>query len=89
MNDPATARLFWHFLLHLLVAALLFCAVAAVAILLWYATVVMEQYGVPYGIRIVCHYVSEILFGTDVFCLLFFTVVEGWKLVRDIWKSAF
>jgi hypothetical protein len=80
-------KLVFHFLRHLLIAALLFCAVAGVAILLWYSTKMMERYGVPDEIRVVCFYVSELLFWLDVGCLVLFVLAEVIKFLRELWDD--
>lgn len=84
-----TVKLFWHFLLHLLVAALLFIAVACVAIFLWYLTDLMKQYGVPSTIHLSLFYVSEGLFFLDLGSFIFVVLVEVAKFVRNVWKGAF
>lgn len=84
-----TPRIFWHFLLHILVAAVLFIVVAAVAIFLWYCTVLMEKYGVPDTIRIPCYYLAEGLFFVDAVSLVFVLAVEVVKFVRDVWHDGF
>jgi hypothetical protein len=80
-------KLVFHFLRHLLYAALLFCAVAAVAILLWYSTKLMGEYGIPDEIRLVCFYVSELLFWLDVGCLVLFVLAEVIKFLRELWDD--
>lgn len=86
MADESTKMLI-HLLRHILIAAGLFCAVAAIAILLWYSTVVMEQWGVPKQIWLTCFYLSEVLFWTDVFCMVVYLASEVYKWLREILES--
>jgi len=79
-----TLKLLLHFLYHILVAAVMFGAVAGVASLLWYGTMFMQEHGIPAEIYVVCYIVAELLFAIDVICLLFFIGVEGWILLREI-----
>ena len=55
-----------HFLYHILIAAVLFGAVAGVASLLWYGTEFMQGHGIPPEIYVVCYIVAELLFAIDV-----------------------
>jgi hypothetical protein len=80
----STLKLLLHFLYHILIAAVLFGAVAGVASLLWYGTEVMQLHGIPPEIYVVCYIVAELVFAVDVICLLFFIGVEGWILLREI-----
>ena len=82
-----TLKLLFHFVFHILIGTVLFGAVAGAAIGLWFATDFMQAHGVPYEIWIVCHFVTELLFWLDVLCLVFFVLVEVWKLLRKIWQS--
>lgn len=82
-----TLKLLFHFVFHILVGTILFGVVAGAAIGLWFVTDLMQVYGVPYEIWIVCYFVTELLFWLDVLCLVFFVVVEVWKLLREIWQS--
>jgi hypothetical protein len=84
--SPALKLLF-QFVFHIFIGTVLFGAVAGAAIGLWYVTDLMQAGGVPYEIWIVCHFVTELLFWLDVLCLVFFVVVEVWKLLREIWQS--
>jgi hypothetical protein len=83
----ATLKLFCHFILHMVVAGLLFGVVAGLASLLWYGTTLMEQYHVPYEIWIVCFLVSELLFWLDVVCLLIFVSAQAWKFIVEIYQN--
>jgi hypothetical protein len=87
MTVSPTVKLLFHFLFHILVGAILFVAIAAVAIGLWYATELMQEQRVPYLIWGICFLVSELLFLLDVLCLVFFIVVEVWKFLRASWGS--
>lgn len=80
-------KVLFHFMRHILIAAVLFCAVAAVAIFLWYVTVRLEQLGVPYPIRITLFWVSELLFWLDVGCLILYVLSEVIKWLKELWAS--
>ena len=86
MADGSFKTLF-HLLQHILIAAILFCAVAGIAILLWYATVMMDQYGVPPQIRVTCFWLSEFFFWTDVFCAVVYVLSEVFKWLKEIAAS--
>ena len=77
-------KLVFHFLRHLLYAAILFSAVAGAAILLWSSTKLMEKYGISDEIRLVCFYVSELIFWLDVGCLVLFVLAEVIKFLREL-----
>ncbi|SRR5712691_5580118 len=87
MHLSPTAKLIFRFLIHILVGAFLFAAMAGAATVLWYATEVMREYHVPAFICWICEIVSEFLFFLDVICLLFLMGVEVWKLLRDVWGT--
>ncbi|MGH6703732.1 MAG: hypothetical protein ACRECG_10090 [Bradyrhizobium sp.] len=80
-------KVLFHFLRHILIAAILFMAVAGIAIFLWYATVVMKRYGVPDEIRVTCYYLSELLFWLDVGCLVIYVLAEVVKWLIEIAAS--
>lgn len=86
MSEQTFKHLF-HLLQHIFIAAVLFSAVAAVAILLWYGTVWMEHHGVPPEIRVTCHYVANFLFAIDVFCLVVYVLSEVVKWLKEIIAS--
>lgn len=80
-------KVLFHFLRHILIAAVLFMAVAGIAILLWYATVLMERAGVPDEIRVTCYYLSELLFWLDVGCLVIYVIAEVVRWLLEIVAS--
>jgi hypothetical protein len=80
-------KLLIHFMRHILIAAILFCAVAGVSIFLWYVTVRLEQAGVPDAIRVTLFWVSELLFWLDVGCLILYVLSEVIKWLRELWAS--
>lgn len=77
----------YQFLQHILIATLLFIAVAAVAIFLWYLTKLMDSWGVPDHIRLTCLYLSDFLFWLDVGCLVIYVLSEVWKWLREIYED--
>ena len=77
-------ELLGHFVVHVLVASLLFLLIAGGAILIWEFTNWIRALGAPYEIWVPCHAVADLIFFTDVICASFFVVVEGWRLLRTI-----
>lgn len=84
---PANLRVLFHFIVHVICAALLFSALAAVALVMWAATNWIKTLGAPYEIWIVCYWVSELLFWLDVGCFALYAICQGWKLVKEIWDG--
>lgn len=76
-----------HFLIHMVVAAVLFGAVALVALAVYFFTEWMRSIGAPYEIWIVCYAVSELIFWLDVLCFVVFVLAEVWLLLREIWQG--
>jgi len=84
VSDEVSFKSLFHLLAHILIAGVLFCAVAGVAISLWYATVLMEKHDVPDEIRVPCHYVATFLFAVDIFSLVVYVLSEVWKWLKEI-----
>ena len=81
---PRNISLLGHFLVHVLVASILFILIAGAAVIVWRFTLWIKALGAPYEIWAGCDLVADLLFAVDVICASFFVVVEGWKLVREI-----
>ena len=71
----------------MLVAAVLFSAVAGIAYVLWLGAEWLQKQGVPDYINLGVSGVTALLFTLDVICFICFTVAEAWKLMRDIYRS--
>ena len=84
---PADLRILFHFMVHIVCAALLFSVVAGVALLLWAGTIWIKGLGAPYEIWVVCYWVSELLFWFDVGCFGFYVICQGTKLIGEIWDG--
>ena len=87
MSNEGSYKSFFHLLQHILIAAVLFCAVGAVAIFLWYVTVQLEHWGVSEEIRTPLHYAATLLFWLDIFCLFVFVLAEVWKWLKEIFEG--
>lgn len=80
-------RLLFHFVVHILVGAIIFSVLAVAALALWELTEWMKNVHAPFELWIVCHGVADLLFFVDVICFVLFTLAEGLKLVREIWAG--
>jgi hypothetical protein len=83
----ANLKLLIHFLIHILVGAIIFTVLAVAAWLLWELTGWLGAHGAPYALLLVCHGISSLLFIVDVVCCGFFAIIEGYKLIAEIWAG--
>lgn len=86
-----TLQIVGRFLLQMVIGAILFAAVALVAVGLWWFTDWLGKQGVPYHISFVSGLMAELLFYLDVMCFAVFVIGEAIRLIRDIilsWKKA-
>jgi len=84
---PQNLKLVLHFLLHMLIASVLFGAVASFAVVLWWFTKWLESLGVPTEIALGMWAATELLFWLDVLCFAVFVIAEVWKLLREIIRT--
>ena len=82
-----TIQLVLQFLIEMLVAAVLFIAVAGIAYVLWLFAEWLKKQGVPDYINLGVAGVTALLFALDVICFVCFTIAQSWKLLRDIYHS--
>jgi uncharacterized membrane protein len=87
MSQDTPIQLLVHQLRHVLMAIVLFAAIALAAIGLWQATELMKRYEVPYVIEGGCHYLALLAFIVDAICFAFFLVFESYKFIREMWFS--
>lgn len=80
----AHLKLLVHFVVHMLVAAVLFGLVTLIAFGLWLFTEWLKSVGAPYEIWIVSYGVSELVFWLDVLCFVTYVSAEVWMLIRAI-----
>jgi hypothetical protein len=85
MSD--SIKLLLHFVLHIIIATVLFAAIAAGAFLLWLGTEWLKARGFPDELYWGVWFVAELTFGLDVLCFVVFVLAEVWKLVREIVES--
>jgi hypothetical protein len=83
----ARLTLVFHFFVHILLAAVMFLAIGLVAIGLWEFTEWIRSIAAPYVIVSVCEGLTYLLFAVDAICFVFFVLVEGAKLLREIWRA--
>jgi hypothetical protein len=82
-----TLGIVWHFLVHVVVGVIIFCLVAGAAFGVWKFTFWISSLGAPEWIAIICHAVAYLLFAIDVICICFFVLVQGGKLLKEIWED--
>jgi hypothetical protein len=82
-----TIQLVLRFVVQMLVAAVLFAAVAGIAFGLSLGSEWLQKQGVPDYINLGVSGVTALLFTLDVICFVCFTVAEAWKLLRDIYRN--
>jgi hypothetical protein len=71
----------------MIVAAVLFAAVAGVAYILSLGAGWLQQQGAPGYLQWAVTAVTELLFGLDVLCFVVFAIGETIKLLREIIKD--
>jgi hypothetical protein len=81
-------KLIVHFVIHILVAAVLFGVLTFAAYCLWWFTEWLKSIGAPYEIWIVSYVVSELVFWLDALCFVVFVSAEVYKLIREIIAEA-
>jgi hypothetical protein len=82
-----TLGIVWHFLVHIAVGSAIFCLVAGAAFGVWKFTNYINYLGAPDWIVVICHAVAYLLAGIDVVCMCFFLLVQGGKLLKEIWED--
>ncbi len=82
-----TLSLVLHFAIHVLVGTGLFCLLAAAAAFVDIFSNRTIALGAPGWMGVVCHGVAGLLFVVDVFCVCFFIVIQGFKLLNKIWEE--
>jgi len=78
-----------RFVLQMVIGALLFAAVALVALVLWWFTDWLGKQGVPHHISYISALMAELLFLLDVVCFVVFVFGEAIKLIREIYWDVF
>jgi len=71
----------------MIVAALLFAALAGVAYILWLGTEWLERQGVPAYLHVGVLGIAIFLFGLDVLCFVVFALGETIKLLLEIYED--
>jgi hypothetical protein len=72
----------WRVIKHICVWVVVFIVTALAAWGLWVFTDFIREQGAPYHIWITSRYLSELLFGIDVFCFIFAIFAEAYVLIR-------
>jgi len=84
---PENIKLLFHFVIHMLLASVLFAAVTSFAFGLWWFTEWLKSLGAPYPLWIVCYGISELVFWLDALCFLVYVGVEAYNLIREIFDG--